>query len=121
MKTAAEQIAFLEEHSSPEPSKWLEKAECRKANRDWLILNSKSLIPNSYLFKGMVVGLSHCGSPTTIAAAALLLPVAYSLLPIIPKSFPQCFSERKNRIFAAFKKIRKPLTLWSIMCWQRTL
>ena len=35
MKTTAEQIAFLEEHSSSEPSKWLEKAEWRKANRDW--------------------------------------------------------------------------------------
>lgn len=44
MKTAAEQIALLEEHSSPEPSKWLEKAEWRKANRDWLRYSRKIAI-----------------------------------------------------------------------------
>ncbi len=44
MKTAAEQIAFLEEHSSPEPSKWLEKAEWRKANCDWLRYSRKIAI-----------------------------------------------------------------------------
>lgn len=44
MKTAAEQIAFLEEHSSPEPSKWREKAEWRKANSDWLRYSRKVAI-----------------------------------------------------------------------------
>ena len=29
-----EQIAFLREHSSPTPSRWREKAEWRRANRD---------------------------------------------------------------------------------------
>ena len=44
MKTPEEQIAFLEEHSSPDPSKWLEKAEWRKANRDWLRYSRKIAI-----------------------------------------------------------------------------
>lgn len=44
MKTAAEQIAFLKEHSSPEPSKWLEKAEWRRKNRDWLRYSRKIAI-----------------------------------------------------------------------------
>ena len=41
MKTTAEQIAFLKEHSSPEPSKWCEKAEWRRVNRDWLRYSRK--------------------------------------------------------------------------------
>lgn len=44
MKTAAEQIAFLEEHSSSEPSKWCEKAEWRRTNRDWLRYSRKIAI-----------------------------------------------------------------------------
>jgi ribosome-binding protein aMBF1 (putative translation factor) len=44
MKNAEEQLAFLEEHSSPEPSKWREKAEWRRANRDWLRYSRKIAI-----------------------------------------------------------------------------
>lgn len=44
MKTVGEQIAFLKEHSSPESSKWLEKAEWRKANREWLRYSRKIAI-----------------------------------------------------------------------------
>ena len=44
MKTPAEQIAFLKEHSSSEPSKWQEKAEWRKANKDWLRYSRKIAI-----------------------------------------------------------------------------
>lgn len=36
MKTAEEQIAFLQAHSSPTPSQWREHAEWRRANRNWL-------------------------------------------------------------------------------------
>ena len=41
MKTTAEQIAFLKEHSSSDPSKWREKAEWRRANSDWLHYSRK--------------------------------------------------------------------------------
>ncbi|MBQ3695651.1 MAG: helix-turn-helix transcriptional regulator [Alphaproteobacteria bacterium] len=44
MKTPAEQIAFLKEHSSSESSKWQEKAEWRKANKDWLKYSRKIAI-----------------------------------------------------------------------------
>lgn len=44
MKTAVEQIAFLEEHSSSKPSKWREKAEWRRTNRDWLRYSRKIAI-----------------------------------------------------------------------------
>ncbi len=44
MKTAEEQIAFLRAHSSPTPSKWREKAEWRRANRDWLPYSRKIVI-----------------------------------------------------------------------------
>lgn len=44
MKTAQEQIAFLREHSSPTPSRWREKAEWRRANRDWLPYSRKIAI-----------------------------------------------------------------------------
>ena len=44
MKTPAEQIAFLKEHSSSESSKWQEKAEWRKANKDWLRYSRKIAI-----------------------------------------------------------------------------
>ncbi|MBP5370514.1 MAG: helix-turn-helix transcriptional regulator [Bacteroidales bacterium] len=36
MKTKAEQIAFLREHSSETPSKWREKAEWRRQNIGWI-------------------------------------------------------------------------------------
>lgn len=39
-----EQIAFLREHSSPTPSRWREKAEWRRANRDWLPYSRKIAI-----------------------------------------------------------------------------
>ena len=44
MKTAQEQIAFLRAHSSSTPSKWREKAEWRRANRDWLPYSRKIAI-----------------------------------------------------------------------------
>ncbi len=44
MKTVAEQIAILEEHSSSKPSKWREKAEWRRTNRDWLRYSRKIAI-----------------------------------------------------------------------------
>lgn len=44
MKTVTEQIAFLEEHSSSKPSKWREKAEWRRTNRDWLRYSRKIAI-----------------------------------------------------------------------------
>lgn len=44
MKTAEEQIAFLEAHSSPTPSKWREKAEWRRANKAWLPYSRKIAI-----------------------------------------------------------------------------
>ena len=44
MKNTEEQIAFLKEHSSQEPSRWIEKAEWRKANRDWLRYSRKIAI-----------------------------------------------------------------------------
>ena len=44
MKTAEEQIAFLETHSSPTPSKWREKAEWRRANKAWLPYSRKIAI-----------------------------------------------------------------------------
>jgi len=36
MKTAEEQIAFLQAHASSTPSRWREDAEWRRANRNWL-------------------------------------------------------------------------------------
>lgn len=44
MKTAEEQIAFLEAHSSPTPSKWREEAEWRGANKAWLPYSRKIAI-----------------------------------------------------------------------------
>lgn len=44
MKTAEEQIAFLEAHSSPTPSKWREDAEWRRANKAWLPYSRKIAI-----------------------------------------------------------------------------
>ena len=44
MKTAQEQIAFLREHSSRTPSQWREKAEWRRANRNWLPYSRKIAI-----------------------------------------------------------------------------
>ncbi|MBO7445024.1 MAG: helix-turn-helix transcriptional regulator [Bacteroidales bacterium] len=44
MKTTAEQIVFLEEHSSKKSSNWREKAEWRKANSDWLCYSRKIAI-----------------------------------------------------------------------------
>ena len=44
MKTAEEQIAFLEAHSSPTPSKWREKAEWRRSNKAWLPYSIKIAI-----------------------------------------------------------------------------
>ena len=42
--TFEEQIAFLREHSSSTPSRWREKAEWRRANRDWLPYSRKIAI-----------------------------------------------------------------------------
>lgn len=44
MKTAEEQIAFLQAHSSPTPSKWRENAEWRRANKAWLPYSRKIAI-----------------------------------------------------------------------------
>lgn len=44
MKTIEEQIAFLQSHSSPTPSRWREKAEWRRANKDWLAYSRKIAI-----------------------------------------------------------------------------
>lgn len=44
MKTIEEQIAFLQSHSSPTPSRWREKAEWRRANKDWLVYSRKIAI-----------------------------------------------------------------------------
>jgi len=44
MKTAEEQIAFLEAHSSPTPSKWRVDAEWRRANKAWLPYSRKIAI-----------------------------------------------------------------------------
>jgi AraC-like DNA-binding protein len=44
MKTAEEQIAFLEAHASSKPSKWREKAELRRANSSWLPYSRKIAI-----------------------------------------------------------------------------
>ncbi len=39
-----EQIAFLRAHSSSTPSRWREKAEWRRTNRDWLPYSRKIAI-----------------------------------------------------------------------------
>ena len=44
MKTVEEQIAFLEAHSSPTPSRWREEAERRRANKAWLPYSRKIAI-----------------------------------------------------------------------------
>ncbi len=44
MKAPSEQIAFLKDHSSSNSSKWMEKAEWRKANKDWLKYSRKIAI-----------------------------------------------------------------------------
>ena len=41
MKTVEEQVAFLQSHSSPAPSRWKEKAEWRRANKNWLAYSRK--------------------------------------------------------------------------------
>ena len=44
MKTIEEQIAFLQSHSSSTPSRWREKVEWRRANKDWLAYYRKIAI-----------------------------------------------------------------------------
>lgn len=44
MKTIEEQVAFLQSHSSPTPSRWKEKAEWRRANKNWLAYSRKIAI-----------------------------------------------------------------------------
>lgn len=51
MKTAEEQIAFLEVHSSPTPSKWREEAEWRRANKAWLPYSRKIAIKTALAMK----------------------------------------------------------------------
>ena len=51
MKTVEEQIAFLEAHASPTPSKWREQAEWRRANRSWLPYSRKIAIKAAMAMK----------------------------------------------------------------------
>ena len=44
MKSVEEQLAFLQAHSSPTPSKWRENAEWRRANKAWLPYSRKIAI-----------------------------------------------------------------------------
>lgn len=44
MKTIEEQVAFLQSHLSPAPSRWKEKAEWRRANKNWLAYSRKIAI-----------------------------------------------------------------------------
>ena len=44
MKTANEIVSKLKEHQASSPSKWREKAEWRRANRDWLPYSRKIAI-----------------------------------------------------------------------------
>ena len=44
MKSVEEQLAFLQAHSSPTPSKWRKNAEWRRANKAWLPYSRKIAI-----------------------------------------------------------------------------
>lgn len=49
--TNQQQIDFLRAHSSPTPSRWREKAEWRRANRDWLPYSRKIAIKTTMALK----------------------------------------------------------------------